>query len=99
MSENDFEDVDCVTFDNDPRTWILKEKIHENKSQLDKMEFDGTHVASKSWEVYICENSADPSEEAIIKIYKQYVFLLGTPTVANSLTEFLILDPSLLDRR
>ncbi|KAJ9224917.1 hypothetical protein DTO169E5_568 [Paecilomyces variotii] len=75
MSENDFEDVDCVTFDNDPRTWILKEKIHENKSQLDKMEFDGTHVASKSWEVYICENSADPSEEAIIKIYKQIPYI------------------------
>jgi hypothetical protein len=99
MSENIFfiEGFDQikVNFNNNLQTWVLQEKVLERKTQLDRRQFNMYNAASEAWAVYICENLNDRSEKAIIKIYMQYAScLLGTSTIPNSLTEFLIWDQS-----
>lgn len=66
-------DRKVIDFGGTQGSWILGNKIQERESRLNEFDSERFKGSSYAWAIYNCTNSVDPTQEAIMKIYLQYV--------------------------
>lgn len=72
-------DSKVVDFGGPLGSWILGDKIQERNHRLDEFDTERFQASSFAWAIYHCTCVVNPTQEAIMKIYLQYVLRLLDP--------------------